>query len=197
MPHLSLGRSICREEKVGAAGNNTFSSLYLFASSAALCWRRRVRRLIVNSTLNFMLSTKKVSNLERKSQTVWISVTKKLKMSLLNISKKNLYFKILYYMVLYSMNLTLNWSPVWHYPAAHCEHSHGTSPLFLLQDTPAAHLLVAQMGGSQTHQVPGRWTRTSNVLQCNLNNFNFVFILCILNFFKLSCVKNVRLRFTL
>lgn len=151
MPDLRLGRLTCCE-KAGAAGNSTSPSLCLAASSAARCWRRRVRRLMVNSMLNFMLSTKRSSSLQTNSDT-----------SCLNFSfyeavgqKKNLTKNSFYFFVVKCSckDLTLSWSRVWRCRAAHCVRSRGTSPSSLLKDRPAVYPRVAQTDGSQTHQVP-------------------------------------------
>ena len=158
MSNLSLGSSDGWEEDVGAAGNNTSPSLYVAASSAALCWRRRVRRLTVNSTWNFIPSTKRSSNLQTNSHNmIWIADTKNDHLCRQKMS-------------LCCLDLTLSWSPVWCCPAAHCGRSRGTSPLSLLRDTQAADRLLAQTDGSQTHQVPDRWTRSTSVtIQVNIS----------------------------
>lgn len=149
MPYLSSGNLVCWE-KAGAAGNNTFPNLNLTASSAARCWTRTVRRLTVNSMLNFMLSTKRTSNLQDKLCEYHVLTR------LLYESTKSIFLFVNSCMFLWHQDLTLSWSRVWRCQAAHCERSHGTSPFFHLQDRPAAHPLVAQTDGSQTHQVPGR-----------------------------------------
>lgn len=59
---LRLGSWIFGEMKFGA-GNSTSSRWCVTASSAARCWTRTVRRLMMNSMWNFMFSTQRSTNL--------------------------------------------------------------------------------------------------------------------------------------
>lgn len=152
MSNLSWGSSVCWEER-GAAGNNTSPSPHVVAISAALCWTRTVRRLTVNSILNFMPSTKRASNLQ-------INTEQKLCESHILTNVENTDQTNIFYLnnciLVWGVVLTLSWSRVWHCRAARCGRSHGISLFFLRRDTPTANPLAAQRGGSQTHQGPGR-----------------------------------------
>ncbi len=166
MPNLSLGRLICWEGKADAEGNSTFFSPYSSASSTALCWSRKVRREKTNSTLNFMSSVKQARNLQKK-------ITDKLCKSwtpakTLNTLKKSVFSFLNYFTSLWCHDLTLGWSQVWRCTAARCGRNHDTSPARFLHDEPAANPRVAQMGGSQPNQVPGRLLFT--LLCCSVNH---------------------------
>lgn len=143
-PDLSLGME--RLATAAPDGNSTSSSWCCTARSTARCCSFKGYRLIVNSTLNFMLLIKICNNLTQ-GWKVWVGF-------FIYHLRHKLGFK---QTSIISPALTSSRSPASLYPALLCERIRCTRWLArpcLQICTPSDNLLVVPMVDSQRHQEP-------------------------------------------